>query len=154
MSTNLVLASGSSLVQTHHDHKYAPILLDGTLKPANLHIWEQAANRYFVKMKIVETEKVLNICVSFRNLGITNWIDGSKDTITAEDYDFASFMSELREQFLEIGWAKKLYRTEIKREMEPNQGFAEWANRVIYHNIILKGTDNHDNGGAAGHPVF
>jgi hypothetical protein len=113
MSTNLVLATRSSLVQTHHDHK-SPVLLDGPLEPADLHIWEQAANHYFVKMKIVELERVMNVCASFRSLGITNWIDGSKDTITAEDYTFDMFMLELREQFLESGWAKKLYRSEIK----------------------------------------
>jgi hypothetical protein len=79
----------------------------------------------------------------FRSLGVTNWIDGSKDTITDEDYTFAAFMTELREQFLESGWAKKLYRSEIKRAMLPNQRFVDYANRVIYYNIILKGTGNH-----------
>jgi hypothetical protein len=104
MSTNLVLATGSSLVQTHHDPKYPPVLLDGALEPADLH-----ANRYFMKMKIIEAEKVINFCASFRSLGITNWIDGSKDIITAEEYTFDMFMTELHEQFLESSWAKKLY---------------------------------------------
>lgn len=125
MSTSLILANGSSLVQTHHDHKYPPVLLDGSLEPADLHIWEQAAHRYFVKMKVVDAEKVLNVCASFRSLAITNWIDGAKDTITAEGYTFGTFMTELQEQFLESGWAKKLYRAEIKRGMKPNQRFSE-----------------------------
>ena len=85
----------------------------------------------------------MNVCASFRSLGITNWIDGSKDTITADDYTFTAFMTELREQFLESGWVKKLYRSEIKRAMLPNQRFVDYANRVIYYNIILKGTMNH-----------
>ena len=94
-------------------------------------------------MKIIETEKVMNVCASFRSLGVTNWIDGSRDMITADDYSFAVFMTELREQFLESGWAKKLYRSEIKRVMLPNQRFVDYANCVIYYNIILKGTANH-----------
>jgi hypothetical protein len=143
MSTNLILATGSSLVQTHHDHKYPPVLLDGPLEPADLHIWEQAANHYFAKMKIIETEKVMNVCASFRSLGVTNWIDGLRDTITADDYSFAAFMTELREQFLKSRWAKKLYRSKIKHIMLPNQRFVDYANRVIYYNIILKGTANH-----------
>ena len=85
----------------------------------------------------------MNVCASFRSLGVTNWIDGSRDMITADDYSFAAFMTELREQFLESGWAKKLYRSEIKRVMLPNQRFVDYANRVIYYNIILKGTANH-----------
>jgi len=61
----------------------------------------------------------------------------------AEDYNFTSFMSDLREQFLELGWARKIYRSEIKRPMLPNQRFIDYANRVVYHNIILKGTEYH-----------
>ena len=87
----------------------------------------------------------MNVCASFRSLGITNWIDGSKDTITADDYTFTAFMTELHEQFLESGWAKKLYRSEIKCVMLPNQHFVDYVNRVIYYNIILKGTANHSN---------
>jgi len=143
MSTNLVLATGSSLVQTHHDHKYPPILLDGTLQPADLHIWEQAANRYFTKMKVPDDERVSSIFASFRNLGITNWIDGSKNIMSADDYTFANFMTSIREHFLENGWARKIYRAEIKQSMKQQQRFVDYANQVIYHNIILKGTDHH-----------
>ena len=50
---------------------------------------------------------------------------------------------ELREQFLKSNWAKKLYRSEIKRGMLPNQRFVDYTNHVIYYNIILKGTANH-----------
>jgi hypothetical protein len=143
MSTNLVLANGSSLVQTHHDHKYPPILLDGNLEPADLHIWEQAANRYFTKMKVPDEEKVPNIFASFRNLGITNWIDGSKDTMEAEGYTFGDFMTSIREHFLESGWARKIYRAQIKQTMKQQQRFVDYANQVIYYNIILKGTEHH-----------
>jgi len=143
MSATLVPASGSTLVQTHQDHKYAPVLLDGVLKPADLHIWEQAANRYFAKMKIAENDKVPAVFASFYNLGITNWIEGSSDTMLAENYSFATFMKDLRDNFLESGWARKIYRAEIKRSMTSNERFIDFANRVVYHNIILKATDHY-----------
>ena len=94
-------------------------------------------------MKIIKTEKVMNVCMSFRSLGITNWIDGLRDMMTANDYTFTAFMTELCEQFLESAWAKKLYCSEIKHAMLPNQCFVDYANHVIYYNIILKGTVNH-----------
>ena len=143
MSTNLALATGSSLVQMHHDHKYPPILLNGPLEPVDLHIWEQAMNHYFTKVKIIKMEKVTNVCTSFRSLGVMNWIDSSRDMMTANNYTFAAFMTELCKQFLESGWAKKLYHSKIKRTMLPNQHFVDYANYVIYYNIILKGTANH-----------
>ena len=143
MSTNLVLASGSSLVQTHYDHKYPPILLDGILHPADLHIWEQATNHYFTKMKIADEEKVASIFTSFQNLGITNWIDGSRDTMSTDDYTFVNFMTSICEHFLENGWARKIYCAEIKQSMKQQQHFIDYANQVIYYNIILKGTDHH-----------
>ena len=90
-------------------------------------------------------EKVTNVCASFRSLGIMNWIDGSRDMMTADDYTFAVFMTELYEQFLKSTWAKKLYHSEIKCAMLPNQCFVDYANCVIYYNIILKGTMNHSN---------
>jgi len=145
MSSNLVLASGSSLVQTHHDHKYPPVLLDGTLQPMDLHIWEQAAHRYFTKMKVPDVEKVTSIFASFCNLGITNWVDRSKDIMEAEDYTFADFMTSFREHFLENGWARKMYCTEIEQTMKPNQHFVDYSNQVIYSNIILKGMEHHSN---------
>ena len=85
----------------------------------------------------------MNVCMSFRSLGITNWIDGSRDTITTDDYTFTAFMTELHEQFLESGWVKKLYCSEIKHAMLPNQRFVDYVNHIIYYNIILKGTANH-----------
>ena len=100
-------------------------------------------NRYFTKMKIIKDEKVINVCASFRSLRITNWIDSSKDTITAKEYTFNMFMMELHEQFLKSNWAKKLYRSEIKWGMLPNQCFMDYVNCIIYYNIILKGTANH-----------
>jgi len=127
----------------HQDHKYPPALLDGNLKPADLHVWEQAANQYLVKMKIIDSERVPAVFGSFSNLGITNWIEGSRDTMMAEDYLFANFMRDLRENFLENSWARKIYRVEVKRAMSPNERFIDFANCIVYYNIILKATDHH-----------
>jgi len=111
MSTNnLVLANGSNLIQIHQDHKYPPVLLDGFIQPADLHIWEQAANHYFTKNKIADNEKVTAISPCFHGLGISIWIDSSKDAMTAEDYTFSSFMTGLREQVLEPRWARKIHK--------------------------------------------
>jgi len=115
------------------------------LKPADVHIWEQAANRYFAKAKTPDTEKVPTVFTSFQNLGITNWIEGSRDAMMEETYTFASFMKDLRENFLESGWARKIYRAEVKRPMSSNERFVDFANRIVYHNIILKATDHHSN---------
>lgn len=142
-TTTLVPATSSTLVQTHQYNKYAPILLDGELQPADLHIWEQSANRYFTQMKIPETEKVDSILSSFRALEISNWIQISRDTFSAEDYTFANFMFDFRERFLERGWARRIYRSEIKRMMSSTQRFIDYANRVVYYNIILKGTEHY-----------
>lgn len=94
-------------------------------------------------MKVPDDERVSSIFASFRNLGITNWIDGSKNIMSADDYTFANFMTSIREHFLENGWARKIYRAEIKQSMKQQQRFVDYANQVIYHNIILKGTDHH-----------
>jgi len=94
-------------------------------------------------MKVTNDDKVTTISSSFRNLGISNWIESTKDVMVAEGYTFPSFMTDIREQFLEHGWARKIHRSEIKRAMLPNQRFIDYANRVVYYNIILKGTEHH-----------
>ena len=115
MSSNgLILASSSTLVQTHQDHKYPLVLIDGNLQPADVHVWEQVANHYFSKMKVVDVEKVPSVFTSFHNLRIMNWIEGLRDTMTADGYTFTTFMKDLCENFLESGWARKMYRAEIK----------------------------------------
>ena len=142
-TTALVLAKGSTLVQTHHDNKYPPILLDGDVFPADLHIWEQNVLRYFAKMEIADNRKVNSILSLFHALGISNWIENSRLALTADDYTFQKFMTDLHEEFLEPGWARKICRTEIKRTMNPDQRFIDYANCVVYYNIILKGMDQH-----------
>ena len=81
-TTTLTLAYGSTLVQTHPYNKYPPVLLDGNIQPADLHIWERSANHYFSQMK-------------------------------------------------------------IRGMMSSNQRFVDYANRVVYYNIILKGIEHH-----------
>jgi len=142
---NLTLASGSMLVQTHQDNKYPPVLLDGIMKLADLHIWEQAANHYFTKMKTTNAEKVPTVFSSFQNLGITNWIEGSREAMMEEDYTFANFMKDLHKNVLESGWACKIYHAEVKWAMSVNKHFIDFANHIVYFNIILKATDHHSN---------
>jgi len=62
-----------------------------------------------------------------------------------EGYGFANFMKDLRENFLESRWARKIYRAQIKRPMATNERFIEYTNQIIYYNIILKATDHHSN---------
>jgi uncharacterized protein YfbU (UPF0304 family) len=88
--------------------------LDGDLQPADLHIWEQSADQYFTKMKVPKAKKVTNILSFFHTLRISNWIESSKNTTTANKYTFPNFMSDFQEHFLEEGWVRIIYCSEIK----------------------------------------
>lgn len=94
-------------------------------------------------MKTTDADKVTAILASFRNLGISNWIEGSTNVMAEEGYNFTSFMKDLRKHALETGWERRLYRAEIKRSMKTTERFIDYANRIVYFNIILKGTDHH-----------
>ena len=85
-------------------------------------------------MKVPDVDKVPAVSRSFHNLGITNWIEGSRDAMNEEGYEFVSFMKDLRENFLESRWVCKIYHAQIKWLMATNEHFIKYVNQIIYYN--------------------
>ncbi|KAF9652366.1 hypothetical protein BDM02DRAFT_3183757 [Thelephora ganbajun] len=111
-----------------------PVLTEGAITPEILHRWERACINYFRHRKVKEGDQVEDILSEIKDLRLSRWIEASESTL--KEKSFADFMAELREEALDVNWARTL-RTEILRTHQDDRVFFDWVCEVESKNAIL-----------------
>lgn len=128
----------------HGSNKFIPILTSpDNVTPTLVRTWERVAINHFRTKEIPDSQWVTKSLAAFRNPNIEAWIDSNYDRMSAPDFMFATFMSELRDAFLDANWAIKIRRKMNNELMKKYSLFTNWVQVVTACNMELSGTEHH-----------
>jgi hypothetical protein len=133
--------SSNSAVVEHLTTKHCPILTAGDISPKVLVDLTDAHNEFFLAKEIADADKVKKILGGFRCVHIRDWISCERERLLKLDY--ASFMAELRENYLPPDWEDNVRTQILGMQMRKTVKFWDWAQEMRALNIVLRGTDSH-----------
>ena len=117
----------------------APVLTNGDVTPAVMMEFENACYDFFEAKSVPADKQVAFILPGIRDLRIRNWIAADRAAIVA--LPFATFMSQLRDNYLHPDWEDHVRDEILKSHLDPNkQSFWDWSQHVIKLNCLLRNT--------------
>ena len=125
----------------HITTKHCPILTVGDISPKVLVDLTDAHNEFFLAKEIADVDKVKKILGGFRCVHIRDWISCKRECLCTLSY--ATFMAELRENYLPPDWEESVRTQILGMQMRKNVKFWDWSQEMRALNIVLRGTDSH-----------
>ena len=117
----------------------APVLTNGDVTPAVMMEFENACYDFFEVKSVPAGKQVAFILPGIRDLRIHNWIAADRAAIVA--LPFATFMSQLCDNYLHPDWEDHIRDEILKSHLDPNkQSFWDWSQHVIKLNCLLRNT--------------
>ena len=117
----------------------APVLTNGDVTPAVMMEFENACYDFFEVKSVPAGKQVAFILPGIRDLQIRNWIAADRAAIIA--LPFATFMSQLCDNYLHPDWEDHIRDKILKSHLDPNkQSFWDWSQHVIKLNCLLRNT--------------
>ena len=119
-----------------------PILEGSVFTPAVLQDFERRALDYVDEADIKAGEQTRKVVRGIKSEAVRRWYDADKDAYNG--MSLSSFMEELREQWLPVGWVQDLL-TDIYGASQGDRPAREWANELIEKNATLPAASRLDN---------
>ena len=115
----------------------APVLTNGDVTPSVMMEFENACYDFFEAKSVPNDKQVAFILPGIRDLRIRNWIAADRATIVT--LPFATFMSQLRSNYLHPDWEDHVRDKILNSRLDPNkESFRAWSQNIIKLNCLLR----------------
>jgi hypothetical protein len=136
---NMSASSGTACVE-QSNNKSPPTLTAGTVTPEVLHAWERGCFNYFRHKIVLPADQVFMVLFELKDLRMDAWAHAN--TTHLESLLFPAFMTELCDEFLEVGW-ERLLKLRIISARQGAKLFGVWLVELQNQNTLLYGRPAH-----------
>ena len=117
----------------------APVLTSRDVTPFVMMEFENACLDFFEAKSVPNDKQVAFILPGIQDLRIQNWIAADRATIVA--LPFATFMTQLRSNYLHPDWEDHVRDEILNSRLDPNkESFWAWSQNIIKLNCLLRNT--------------
>jgi hypothetical protein len=136
------MSANSAAECIHTEPKHIPLLTPGEVSPMVMHQWEMACEDFFsANKKLEESDCMAAVLPGLKDMHARDWVATHHTELVV--LTFASFMKDLRKEFLSDGWDDELHARICNAWLRPSDSFTKWVNDIRHLNIILRGTNYH-----------